>query len=168
MHIIFSSVCRIADTNVLDWVATQSPDIGSGSAILPVPEDVLDPRQVIVDAGVNFTGTLREHRGQYVLTVTPAEARRLVTEQKARFAEQSVLVYSREAYLADEDVKADEKELARVSGSDAEAVLVAVIGAARSPLAVCRNIVSGCVKGDRIVSDAEKALGVSNYILIEE
>ena len=168
MKIIFSNVCRVTDTGLLDWVSAQSPDVGNGSAVLPVPEDVLAPRQAVVDAGVNFTGTLSEHRGQYVLTITPAEARRLVYAQKARYAEQSVLVYSREAYLADPDVKADGKELERVSASDADAVVVAIIGAARSPLAVCRNIVSGCVKGDRIAVDAEKALGVSNYILIEE
>jgi hypothetical protein len=168
MNTIFSNVCRVTDAAITDYLEKQEIDVSSGSAIIPIPVEVLKPRQVIVPPNAEYTACYAEHRGQFVLTVKPAEAARLVKDEKAEYAEQSVLVYSRESYLSDNDVKADEEEFARVSKSDAEVVIVDIIGAARSALAVCRNIVSGCQKDESLKADAEKALSVSNYVLIED
>jgi len=163
METIFSNICRINNDDVLDFV-----NANFSGAPVALPNDVLPARQIRINTGVPFNVALTSHRGETIITISSAEAARLVNAGEASYEEQSALVYSREDYLGDKDVIADTKEFERVSKSDATHIMVAVIGTSRSALAVCRNIVSGCSKlDDSLVKDAEKALAASSVILIE-
>lgn len=164
MKIMVSNVCRVSDEKLIAYIQ----DNYEGGAPLAIPADVLAPRQVVINTGVEFSCKLKEHRGQSIPVVNPAVAAELVRDGVAAYEPQSALLYSMEAYLSDADVQADEAELARAKASEADYVFVAVIGGSRSALAVCRNIVSGCQKPETLESDAEKALKASNVFLIEE
>lgn len=164
MKIIQSNVCRVTDPKLTAFLEEKY----TGGDPLNIPSDVLPPRQVVIDADVKFTVRLKAHRGQFITTIETAEAARLVGAGKAAYEEQSALLYSIEAYLSDKDVQADEAELARAKASDADYVLVAIIGGSRSALAVCRNVVSGCQNPDRLEKDAKGALEASNVVLIED
>lgn len=161
MKTIVSSVCR----------AELSPEIlnlVNGAGVIPLPLDVLPPRQVklLPNCG-EIPAVLKWHRDAYIPTINRVTADRLVSEGKAAPELQSLLVYSKETYLLDSDVAAMPDEFKRVSKSDADFVVVAVIGENRSPLSVCRNITSGCQDMSTLNDDAKGAVDASNTILIE-
>ena len=63
------------------------------------------------------------------------------------------------------------EELAKAqAAADAgvELVIVAVIGESRSPLSVCRNIVSGCQNPESLLTDAQGAIEAASVFLIED
>jgi hypothetical protein len=60
------------------------------------------------------------------------------------------------------------EEHKRVNESDAELIVVAVIGESRSTKAVCRNIVSGCQNEQTLVQDAQAAIESDRVFLIED
>ena len=164
MNILISNVCRVEPSKAL---TAYIEDNFSGAPVV-LPADVLPPRQVRFTKGVSTKMHLKEHRGQWIITIERESARLCVAMGQATYEPQKALVFSREDYLSDKDVIADEKEFKRISDSDATHILVSIIGDSRSALAVCRNVVSGCQNPDKLVEDAKAALDASNVILIED
>jgi len=157
--VLFSNVCRVTEPRLCDIAAP---------GIVPIPEDILPPREIKVNAGACFSITLKSHRGQFLSVIHREEAERLIAAEEAFWETQSLLSYRREEYLSDPDVIEDREEFDRIQGSkECSLVIVAVIGGARSCLTVCRNIVSGCQNKERLVSDAEQALDKTNVFLVE-
>jgi hypothetical protein len=162
--VIVSVVCRVAiPPKLFEWAAEQP--VG----VTQIPEELLGPRQVRINANALgiVPAVLKWHRDAYIPTLKPRTAADLVDNGLAEYLPQSLLTYSREDYLKDNDVQANVEEFTRVSRSDAEKVIVAVVGESRSPLAVCRNIVSGCQKEETLVEDAEGAVNAACVFLIE-
>lgn len=134
-----------------------------------IPEGVMAPRQVRVSLEAsNVPATLRKHRDTLVPTLTSRQAQVLVVAGLAAYEPQYFLVYSMTDYLADPDVQEDQVEYHTAQSSDAELVVVAVIGESRSPVSVCRNIVSGCQNVKTLVDDAAGAIEASSIFLIED
>jgi hypothetical protein len=126
------------------------------------PASQLDGPQTMVEA------TLKCHRGSLVATISRRVAKVLVEAGTGEYEPQLLLSYTRKDYLKDPDVIADVAEYGRAAKSDAELIVVAVVGNNQSPLTVVRNIVSGCQKLGTIMEDAEGALDAANVLLIED
>ena len=156
--VLFSNVCRINEPKLVDIAAP---------GMVPIPEEILPYREIRVDAGVKFSVTLKPHRGQFLPVIDRKEAEWLVATGEAIWQGQSLLSYSREEYLADPDVIEDREEFDRIQDSDCTRVIVAIVGGTRSCLTVCRNIVSGCQAGDKLVLEASKALDKTDIFLVE-
>ena len=160
MSTIISNVCRVEQLSE-EVVALATP------GVVEIPKDLMAPRQVYIQGKeIKVAATLKRHRGSLIPTISTETAAQLVGEGSAEYKPQSLLSYTREDYLADPDVKKDIEEYERVKTSDAELVIVAVIGENRSPLAV-RNIVSSC-QPEKLKADAEGAVECSDVILIED
>lgn len=175
-----SNVCRISQ-EIVDRIAAEVTLL---PGINTIPEGVLAPRQVKIidpDLAGYVPATLKPHRGSMIATISRDQANNLVRAGGiAQWCPQSLLCYSMDEYIADPDVQADTAELARAKeakyldslegGGSGEllVVAVAVIGDNRSSLSVCRNIVSGCQKMDRLTLDAAGALESSNIFLVED
>ena len=159
-NVLISNVCRV---NLSPQVLALAE-----AGVVTIPQELLAPRQLKVAKGrKSLDATLKEHRGSMIATVSPEVAEKVVEEGMGNYEPQSLLSYTKEEYLADPEVVANEEEHSRVSESDAELVVVAVIGNNRSPLAVVRNIVSGCQNLDNLQEDAQGALDSANIVLIE-
>jgi hypothetical protein len=167
-----SNVCRISG-NDLENVSK----LGLNPGINEIPEGILGYRQIEIGMFAAETADgglpcrLKYHRGTWVPVVSRKMAADLIAEGAARALPQRALCYGIEEYLNDPDVQADEKEFKRAIQAHQEGeavVLVAIIGDDRSPLAVCRNIVSGCQKMETIVSDAQGAMKSANTFLVED
>lgn len=166
MKVFVSNVCRIDGALIAAIAAATALKPGVNA----IPEGTVLPRQLrITEPGKcgNIAATLKAHRGSMIATISRNVANELVRDRVAAFEPQSLLCYSMSDYLADADVQADADELARAQDSDADIVVVAMIGESRSPLAVCRNIVSGCQKPERLVDDAKSAIAAHDVFLIE-
>ena len=167
MKIIISAICRAVLPNAVLALVDRA-------GIIPIPSDLMDPRQikVIPSMGEDFPARVKYHRGQMITTITLVTADELVDQHKAEYLPQSLLVYSRENYLDASQVTGDEFD--RVTESDAELVVVAVIGDNRSPLAVVRNMAEmnteGIGLGDlqEMKEQAADALEAVNVVLIED
>jgi len=161
-----SNVCRIEPSfELVDFLE------GKGAGMHEIPSNLLEPRQVKVTnvAGAGSTAaTLRFHRGSLVPVVTRKVAEAMVADNIAEWCPQSALVYTRENYLYDKDVQANQLEYDQARQSGEALVLVAIVGESRSPLAVCRNIVSGCCKLDSVYEEAKGAIEASNTLLVED
>jgi hypothetical protein len=157
-----SFACRIEITEAIAALV-------EGPGITPIPTEVLKPRQIkIASPGLDVDARLRWHRDAYVATVTHAMAASLVAAGKAEWCSQGLLTFTVEDYLADPDVKSNHEEVQAVKNSAADLVAVAVIGESRSPLSVCRNIVSGCQDPEKLVEDAKGAVEAASIFLIED
>ncbi len=161
-----SNVCRVeVTTELLDFAKK------SGPGVTQIPGGLLAPRQIEVDHRMEIPATLKWHRDTYVPVIDRAMAHVLVSTDRAKYVPQSLLVYKMADYLSDPDVRKDEQEWdnARQAQQDGTGlVIVAVIGESRSPISVCRNIVSGCQKLDTIVDDARGAVESTRTFLIED
>ena len=162
-----SNVCRAEMTQELLDLAQPG--------ITPIPETVLAPRQVRLVSENGFREAkgvgIKWHRDAYVTVIPRHHAETLVEAGHATWCEQSLLCYTMENYLADNDVQADAEELAKAQASaadGAEVVVVAVIGDSRSTLSVCRNIVSGCQDNARLVDDARDAIEAHSCFIVED
>lgn len=157
-----SNVCRIDLT----------PDIEAAcvkEGINPAPAS-LPARQIRLtssNAG-KIAATLKWHRDAWIPVISRGVASELVRDQVATWEPQMLLCYSMEDYLKDADVLKDIQEYEKAKASGADLVLVAVIGNNRSALSVCRNIVSGCQKMEKLTKDAEGAMDASNVFLVED
>ena len=162
MKTIFSNICRNTDPKLLTLAEP---------GVVDIPESVLEPRQINLK-GINtdmiINANLKWHRDAWISTINKDNARQLVLYTQAEYMPQKLLSYTREQYLSDKDVIEDVEEFDRVSASDAELIIVAIIGDNRSTLSVCRNIVSGCQDMDKVVSDAEGAIESASILLIED
>jgi hypothetical protein len=134
----------------------------------PIPAEVIAPRQVRLLTGAMSVRNveLRLHRGSYIPIICRRIATSLVGEGGATWEPQSLLCYVGKDYKADPNV-IDSGEDVSTLGDD-ELVAVAMIGNGRSPLAVCRNIVSGCQKPEKLVDDAKDAMEAANVFLVED
>jgi len=169
--IFVSNVCRVEITPELAELAKPG--------ITPIPDEILAPRQIKLaerateDEDFIFPATMKWHRDAFIPTVERTVAADLVARGEAGYAEQSLLCYSMDDYVADADVKANADELAKAQAAadnGVDTVIVAVIGENRSPLAACRNIVSGCFKPESLTAakiEAERALQAANVFLVE-
>jgi hypothetical protein len=113
---------------------------------------------------------LKPHRDGVIPVLRRKDAQCLVDSKIAVWEPQRALVVTVIDYLEDKDVKARPEEIERTISHAARGVnlvLVAIIGESRSPLAVCRNVVSGCQKPERLVDDAKKAMAAANVYLVE-
>jgi hypothetical protein len=159
-----SNVCRVEITDELAALAA--------TGITRIPPGLLPPRQVKVsETDLTFAAEMKYHRDAFIPTVSRATAHALVGNGNAEYAEQKLLCYSMADYLADNDVKNDAEELAKAQAAadaGAELVIVAVIGENRSPLSVCRNIVSGCQNPESLLTDAQGAIEAASVFLIED
>jgi len=164
---ITSNVCRVHSAELEAFLA----DKGSGMHV--IPETVLAPRQVrLVDLRniIEIPAVLKPHRGSMIPVISRDAATTLVSRKVAQWEPQKALVYDINAYIRDPDVANNAEELARAMAakdSGETLVLVAIIGESRSALAVCRNIVSGCQKPDKLKDDAEGAVSAANVYLVE-
>jgi hypothetical protein len=133
--------------------------------------EALTPRQLrLVDSEASCAAVIKPHRGGWIPVIQRETALSLVDAGQASWEPQRALVYSVEEYLADPDVSRDAEESGRATRFAEEGgklVLVAIIGESRSPLAVCRNIVSGCQHAEKLVQDAEAAMKAANVFLVE-
>jgi hypothetical protein len=162
MNLIISNICRaILSPMVLALVKK--------AGITPIPSDLMPPRQIKITGepelgwgwSKGIPATLTPHRGQLIPTINSHTAEQLVDEteegssHKAEYLPQSLLVCSRDEYLADSQVTGD--EFRRVGESNADLVVVAVIGDNRSSLAVVRNMAEITlpteIKGDGLMSE---------------
>ena len=170
-----SNVCRVKfEGELLDWANEQ--EVG----ITEIPQDycrvrthqLLAPRQIkmknLGHDSITFPTVTKWHRDAWISTVTPATAQELVENKLAEYCTQSILIYGVEDYLADNDVASNLEEVKRAKDSGADKVIVAVISENRSTLSVCRNIVSGCQKEDKLKEDAAGALVAASCFLIED
>ena len=173
--IAVSSVCRVKFTEgFLAWAKDQEP------GITPIPGHLLNPRQCSLSklGSSPVPCSLKWHRDSWIPVITPETAASLVSSGRADYCPQSLLVYTREAYLEDNDVKEDAAECARIEATKAMKVIVAVIGEDRSALSVCRNIVSASStltgldslgrKFISLVTDATGAIIANSTVLIED
>ena len=162
-----SNVCRAEMTQELLDLAQPG--------ITPIPETVLAPRQAKLLTKNGFVeakgASLKWHRDAWVTVLPRHHAETLVEAGHATWCEQSLLCYSMEDYLADNDVQEDSEELAKAQASaadGAEVVVVAVVGESRSTLSVCRNIVSGCQDNARLVDEARDAIEAHSCFIVED
>jgi hypothetical protein len=170
-----SNVCRVEITNELAALAAPGAT--------PIPPSMFPPRQVkVIETNLTFAAVMKHHRDAFIPTVSRATAHALVENNNAEYAKQSLLCYTMADYLADNDVKNDTEEFTKAQAAadaGAELVIVAVIGENRSPLSVCRNIVSGTGwarldgenflrVGPALLTDAQGAIEAASVFLIEE
>lgn len=143
-----------------DFTAERIP----GQGFLPMPATSFE----LVSAGVGQRSknpedyVLRAHRG-----VVSAYLRR---EKAAEVESLACIVYTREAYLTDPEVKEDKEEFERISSSEATHVLVAVLAAAgpKAPLTPNRflaNLAGGNKEALVWTADEirQKAKAISDY-----
>lgn len=158
-----SNVCRAE-------IGPEAQALVKGPGKVEIPKGVMAPRQIRLKPGVtsNILVNLRWHRDIFVPVVSRATAHRLAAHGDGTYEPQFLLVYSMTDYLADPDVQEDQAEYHAAQSSDADLVVVAVIGESRSTVSVCRNIVSGCQNIKTLVSDAAGAVEASNVFLIED
>ena len=163
-----SNVCRAEiGYNVFKDVKT--------AGIHPAPEG-MQYRQVklLEDHNVlRVPAKMKKHRGEWIPVMSRSDADSLISFGVATPVKQSLLFYTIEDYVNDNDVKNDAEELARAKKHQSLfpecVVLVAVISdIGRSALAVARNVVSGCQNMDELKSDCDKALQASSCILVED
>ena len=168
MTTIVSNVCRVKfKGELLEWADAQE------AGITEIPQELLAPRQLKMKnlghiSAITFPTVAKWYRDAWISTVMPATAQVLVENKIAEYCTQSILIYGVEDYLADNDVASNLKEVKRAKDSGADKVIVAVIGENRSTLSVCRNIVSGCQKEDKLEEDAAGALVAASCFLIED
>ena len=170
-HMIVSNVCRAnLSSDLLDEVYEKNKSCILSSFTVPLASEQLPPRQLRLDLDPDqiVPSTLKWHRDAYVTTITSATAKKLVACEQGEYMPQSLLVYSRNMYLADKDVQSNITEYNRVNDSNAKLVVVAVIGENRSCLSVCRNIAGGCQNVLNLVDDAKGAIESSSIVLIED
>ena len=138
----------------------------------PIDLEVLPPREIAVSIDAEFKGRfIKDKRNQGILTMSRAEAERLVAEGKGSYEAQRLLVYSMADYLADKDVLRNSAELSKATAAANQGetlVAVAVVGESRGPITVLRNVVSGCQNPDELVEEAQKALDKSTYVSVED
>jgi len=172
--VFVSNVCRIEVTPELAQLAKPG--------ITPIPVDVLPLREIkVTNKKITFPASMSWHRDAFIPTIEREVAAELVARGDAESCEQSLLCYSMADYLKDGDVKANaddtdelasrkanERAKAQAAADDGvDTVVVAVIGENRSPLAVCRNVVSGCQKPESLEDDAKGAIEAANTFLVE-
>lgn len=147
---------RTVGTKVLDregFIAVLSEAVEShdftadrvlGQGYIPLPETAFE----LVSAGVGRRSAdvedyiLAEHRGRVNVY--------LRRDKAAQVESLACIVYTREAYLADPEVREDAEEFERITRSDASHVLVAVLASAgpRAPLTPHR-LLSNLAGGNR-------------------
>ena len=165
-----SSACRLTEA-MLDLIANAHYiELKPGKT--EIPEKLMKARQVRltrpVGEGTHIAARLVRHRGSTVPALSYAVANELVRDGVAQWEPQWLLCYTVADYKADPDVQGDAAELARLDGwADDELVAVAMVGESRSTLAVCRNIVSGCQKPEKLVSEAAAAIKDNEVYLVE-
>lgn len=168
MNVHVSNVCRLSAT---DAAKVCGLELHAGMNELPI--SLLHPRQVLVTepSKTNIIRCeLKFHRGTLVPVLERGVAEELVRDGVAKWCPQKALVYTITDYINDPDVLKNREELAKAEAAQktgVNLVLVAIVGDNRSPLSVCRNIVSGCQKMENLKKDAEGAMDASNIFLVE-
>jgi hypothetical protein len=160
-NVFVSFACRVElSQEVLDLVKEPG--------IIDIPTDLLPARQMKLKGECEIPSRLKWHRDAFISTISRETANDLWLVDKGDYLMQSLLVFSMDDYLSDTDVIADDAEYKRAKSSGCHLVVVAVIGENRSPLSVCRNIVSGCQDMEKLKSEAEGAVGAASVVLIED
>ena len=163
-----SNVCRLSK-NEVEAISPFIHDAGKTE----IPFDVLKPRQIVINKQPDLIGSieLKRYRGNMIPVIPRPCAERMIVNGLATWSPQWALVFTIDACLNDKDVLNDKVEYERVlqaKNNGKTLALIAIIGENRSPLAVCRNIVSGCQDIRYLIDDAKGAMDSADVFLVED